>query len=800
MTTTLASILPSSRNQNESRTILAKLLAREDIQVVHDPNAETATFNGATRVLVMPAWISMSQELSDMLVAHEVGHALHTPAGSAPVEAAIRRIDPKGDPNTSLAKIYLNVVEDARIEREIRSEFPGIKRSFAIGYRELLANGFFDLNAIPMEDRTLTDRINIHAKIGNLVQVPFTDYERGLVDSVLSARNWNEVVDLCVELWQYDGARSAEKKKKQQIANENPLGNDDQGEEEGEESSSDGYTDSRQDDQDSDSPAPTPSDDSSSKNGQQSEPDSNSGDEWNETETEGQTVATSAPEFVPPSAPNSATALEKALSSLRDKSGDRAYGVLPTPDLDRMIITSEEIGAILSDWLVKEAGYQTRVNAILDEATALFVRENEKQVSLMIREFERRRAAQAARRTRTGNRGVLNVNRIHAYKYSEDIFQTWSKTRDGQSHGIVMFVDWSSSMCSVIGDTVNQMLSLATFCRRARIPFQVYAFSSHSPEGVRSSVPPAKRRSGTPTGKCWSTSVGDLNAVGFALLDLISSKLNRREFDIRVRELIGLSVAIGGNDFWNSAVKKLNVYSSCIDQFGCLNQLRLGGTPLNSAIIAAHDILPKFRAANRVEILSAVFLTDGGATDQVLSSTFDESGNSTYFPIPTNNGLYDSIYARHRDSKTSFNASGHNKTDALLKNLRNHVGCRVLGINILHISWGNMIRAGRISHELRSVMLTKEGVPMTDDAIILAVNKASEEGVLVVDRNSSNQYDELYIMSGPDMHYGQEDLLQKLDGNASITRIRNAFMAQQSGGRASRVFLNRFVPMISASL
>jgi len=250
MTTTLASILPSSRNQNESRTILAKLLAREDIQVVHDPNAETATFNGATRVLVMPAWISMSQELSDMLVAHEVGHALHTPAGSAPVEAAIRRIDPKGDPNTSLAKIYLNVVEDARIEREIRSEFPGIKRSFAIGYRELLANGFFDLNAIPMEDRTLTDRINIHAKIGNLVQVPFTDYERGLVDSVLSARNWNEVVDLCVELWQYDGARSAEKKKKQQIANENPLGNDDQGEEEGEESSSDGYTDSRQDDHD----------------------------------------------------------------------------------------------------------------------------------------------------------------------------------------------------------------------------------------------------------------------------------------------------------------------------------------------------------------------------------------------------------------------------------------------------------------------------------------------------------------------------------------------------------------------
>ena len=62
-----------------SKTILAGLLATENLSVVHDPEAKTASFDLKNRVLTLPVWQDMSNSLYDMLVGHEVAHALHTP-------------------------------------------------------------------------------------------------------------------------------------------------------------------------------------------------------------------------------------------------------------------------------------------------------------------------------------------------------------------------------------------------------------------------------------------------------------------------------------------------------------------------------------------------------------------------------------------------------------------------------------------------------------------------------------------------------------------------------------------------
>ena len=56
----------------------AKLLATENISVMYDGSATTATFDTETRVLRMPMWKDMSRRLNDMLIGHEVGHALFT--------------------------------------------------------------------------------------------------------------------------------------------------------------------------------------------------------------------------------------------------------------------------------------------------------------------------------------------------------------------------------------------------------------------------------------------------------------------------------------------------------------------------------------------------------------------------------------------------------------------------------------------------------------------------------------------------------------------------------------------------
>ena len=71
--------------QQEIKSQLAKLLATEDLVVEHK-NVPTAQFNVHTRELLLPLWEKASSTVYDMLVGHEVGHALFTPDEEMGVE------------------------------------------------------------------------------------------------------------------------------------------------------------------------------------------------------------------------------------------------------------------------------------------------------------------------------------------------------------------------------------------------------------------------------------------------------------------------------------------------------------------------------------------------------------------------------------------------------------------------------------------------------------------------------------------------------------------------------------------
>ena len=62
----------------ESQAKLAKLLAKENIQVAIG-NYTTAFFDVKNRILGLPTWNTTNKYVSDLLIGHEVGHALHTP-------------------------------------------------------------------------------------------------------------------------------------------------------------------------------------------------------------------------------------------------------------------------------------------------------------------------------------------------------------------------------------------------------------------------------------------------------------------------------------------------------------------------------------------------------------------------------------------------------------------------------------------------------------------------------------------------------------------------------------------------
>ena len=179
-------------NQIQAQSILAKCLATENIDIIHDPKMETAAFDVKNRKLYLPVWQEMSKDLYDLLIGHEVGHAHETPEAGWH-DTVI---------DNPQKKAFLNVVEDVRIERKVKARYPGLVKSFYKGYQELFDKDFFGIQDLDIQDLPLVDRVNLHYKIGHLLGVEFADgFEKDLVERIGKADTWAEVEKLADELY-----------------------------------------------------------------------------------------------------------------------------------------------------------------------------------------------------------------------------------------------------------------------------------------------------------------------------------------------------------------------------------------------------------------------------------------------------------------------------------------------------------------------------------------------------------------------------------------------------------------------
>ena len=142
---------------HEIKSQLAKLLATEDLVVEHR-KVETACFNVHTRVLTLPMWEKASNEVYDMLVGHEVGHALYTP-------------DENWIKDCKIPPQFVNIVEDVRIEKLMKRRYAGISKTFYRGYNELADEDFFCIENEDVSKMNLADRVNLYFKIGNFCDI-----------------------------------------------------------------------------------------------------------------------------------------------------------------------------------------------------------------------------------------------------------------------------------------------------------------------------------------------------------------------------------------------------------------------------------------------------------------------------------------------------------------------------------------------------------------------------------------------------------------------------------------------------
>jgi hypothetical protein len=149
---------------------LARMMAGENISITHDPRATTAMFDLRQRKLTLPMWKDMSDDLYDLFLSHEIGHARETPLEGW--HGSIHRLG-RG------FKGYLNVIEDARIERLVKARFPALNRIYGRAYQELMNRDFFGLkkHGVHVDSLPLIDRINIRTKCGSIVPIRFTAQE-----------------------------------------------------------------------------------------------------------------------------------------------------------------------------------------------------------------------------------------------------------------------------------------------------------------------------------------------------------------------------------------------------------------------------------------------------------------------------------------------------------------------------------------------------------------------------------------------------------------------------------------------
>ena len=175
---------------------LARLLATENLIVEHR-KVSTASFDVDRRVLTLPNWDKASSVVYDMLVGHEVGHALFTPNEDWTAEHDCPRD-------------FVNVIEDARIEKLMKRKYPGLRKSFAGGYKELNDKDFFGIEGEDFNTFSLIDRINLHFKVGASAMIPFETDERQFLPRIDECETFEEALQIAVDIFEYS------KKEKQQ--------------------------------------------------------------------------------------------------------------------------------------------------------------------------------------------------------------------------------------------------------------------------------------------------------------------------------------------------------------------------------------------------------------------------------------------------------------------------------------------------------------------------------------------------------------------------------------------------------
>lgn len=574
----------------------SKLLSNENLSVVYSDTATTAFFDLESRTITLPTYDFLGKAEQQMLASHEVAHAKFTNYSLDDFQKYMKKFGS-----------LFNIIEDIYVEQRIKRAYPGLSKVFSDAYKSLYENNFFKLGKRTAESFHFYDRINLFFKIGHVFPVNFSQKESEYVVRCYQLTSNDDVVKLCADIMKAFNNEKAElqndaSKNKKQSKNENnengeSAGSADDsvnGSKEGENASggqSGGRSEEKQ--------TSANSEEKQGSDGQSEEKQSSADSD----EKEGSNASSAAKNEENNASRAGETmegfdnALKEALkkASSKKKGTEEHFGYMSATinvftsnnasvydNVVNGIPTTEKILSELFTNFSKElVHFIKKMNKDLD-----FIKRVSKDGDNY---FQMLRNAKKAKSVRRRNTGSLDYRRLAKYKTSETIFKRKAIVTHETNHGVVLFIDFSTSIEKVTNDIINQAIVTCEFCKRNNIKFEVFLFGAYNRY----------------------TEISN-HLTTCEVVKIADNEHYMPEYLYIYNRKFSYFFNHGGKKFFSNEAHKL--------------YFRQGKTPiLRSAIVAFYAVQRmKARGCDKTHI---VFITDGDNTDKYINMSWTSTDN-----------------------------------------------------------------------------------------------------------------------------------------------------------------------------
>lgn len=753
----------------ETKSQLARLLANENLKVEHTA-INTAAFDLTTRTLYVPIWKEMTGELYDLLMGHEVGHALETPPEGwhKALSQGFKDVTEPLIKKNSKYKNFLNVIEDARIEKKIKRRYPGIRKSFVTAYRSLFDRGFFGVKLEEVNGLFFIDRVNLYTKSGSTLPVKFTDQEQVLVAKVEACETWEDVLRVTDEIYEY--SKEEQKDKKQKENKREGITRKDEGEvfasDEDEDEEPEESVKSKQTTEFGDS--------------DETDEDDEEADHAINREKEGSPYS----EDEQPECMTDEEYRKHEGELLDEKSLEYTYATIPTPNLKNIITPAKRVNDQIMEHHKNHFSHSVSPSQLLKD----FKNKNDRYISLLAKEFEMRKAAKSYSKSKFSDTGDIDINKLSRYKLDDEIFRKVMMTPKGKSHGLVMLLDKSGSMDSNMAGSLEQIMVLVSFCRKVNIPFVAYGFGDNEQVKYGDSGYLPKEQ------PCFSNNHDELDFRCVYLREMINSNMVASDFTEAMKCMALL----------------MDAYSDPKNRYRRPGSELLSNTPLNGALVAVRPIIENFKRKNNIDIVNLILIHDGDSDYcnrkiHVNQNTEEEFYNRKPIPVAFPKNTITII--RDEKTKLSYTLDSYDKrsmTIEIMNLLKDSMGVSIIGF---YIASGKVATLRNAIYEYytdaKGVALKKlrSGNRGVDYSAEYEGKQRASELIGTLRRNKFLEsytpgYNTFYIVPGGTA-LQVEDLEIEISGKVTSSKLAAAFTKMSMKKQINRVLVSKFIQQIS---